>query len=379
MSDTNNTIKRKENQYHHLKENDRAVIQSLIEQKDKNGKRLFNNSYIANYLGVHKSTISRELRKRQSYRLMIRSGRSITKPYNAVDAQNDYNFKRGLSKGEYKLRKYPKMAKFIENKIKIDKWAPDVIIGYMKSHGYFKKDGFCKISVPTIYNAIRFNIIDVKLEDTRRMKYKPEYEYHEKSSLPTSKIPYSIENRPDEIDKRLIFGHFELDTVIGTRRGKHECLMTLTERKTQYEIIFKLQFKNSEEVVKKFNQIKSFMKSNYNKVFKSLTTDNGSEFSDFLGIISDSKTKIYFCHPYCSGEKGTNEKNNSLIRYFIPKKTLIENYSFEDVNNIANWMNNYPRKKLGYKTPLEAFLEEFEDKNVINKIYKLQEKVNCYL
>ena len=379
MSDTNNTIKRKENQYHHLKENDRAVIQSLIEQKDKNGKRLFNNSYIANYLGVHKSTISRELRKRKSYRLMIRSGRSITKPYNAVDAQNDYNFKRGLSKGEYKLRKYPKMAKFIENKIKIDKWAPDVIIGYMKSHGYFKKDGFCKISVPTIYNAIRFNIIDVKLEDTRRMKYKPEYEYHEKSSLPTSKIPYSIENRPDEIDKRLIFGHFELDTVIGTRRGKHECLMTLTERKTQYEIIFKLQFKNSEEVVKKFNQIKSFMKSNYNKVFKSLTTDNGSEFSDFLGIISDSKTKIYFCHPYCSGEKGTNEKNNSLIRYFIPKKTLIENYSFEDVNNIANWMNNYPRKKLGYKTPLEAFLEEFEDKNVINKIYKLQEKVNCYL
>lgn len=379
MSKANNTLKRKENQYHHLKETDRAVIQSLIEQKDANGKRLFNNTYIANYLGVHKSTISRELKKRKSYRLMVRTGRSIPKPYNAVDAQNDYNFKRNLSKGEYKLIKYPKMAKFIEDKIKIDKWAPDVIVGYMRVHGYFVKDGFCKISAPTIYNAIRYNIIDVKLEDTRRMKYKPEYEYHEQSSLPTSKIPYSIENRPDEIDKRLVFGHFELDTVIGTRKGKHECLMTLTERKTQFEIIFKLQFKNSEEVVKKFNQIKSFMKSNYNKVFKSLTTDNGSEFSDFLGIIADSKTKIYFCHPYCSGEKGTNEKNNSLIRYFIPKKTLIENYSFEYINTIANWMNNYPRKKLGYLTPLEAFLEEFDDKNVINKIYKLQEKVNCYL
>ncbi len=379
MSDSNNTIKRKENQYHHLKENDRTVIQSLLEQKDSKGKRLFNSTYIANYLGVHKSTVSRELRKRKSYRLMIRSGRSIPRPYNAVDAQNNYNFKRLLSKGEYKLRKYSKMAKFIEDKIKIDKWAPDVIVGYMKTHGYFEKDGFCKISVPTIYNAIRYNIIDVKLEDTRRMKYKPEYEYHEQSSLSASKIPYSIENRPDEIDKRLVFGHFELDTVIGTRKGKHECLMTLTERKTQFEIIFKLQFKNSEEVVKKFNQIKSFMKSNYNKIFKSLTTDNGSEFSDFFGIIADSKTKIYFCHPYCSGEKGTNEKNNSLIRYFIPKKTLIENYSFEDINNIADWMNNYPRKKLNYKTPLEAFLDEFKDKNVINKIYKLQEKVNCYL
>ena len=251
MSDSNNTIKRKENQYHHLKENDRTVIQSLLEQKDSKGKRLFNNTYIANYLGVHKSTVSRELRKRKSYRLMIRSGRSIPRPYNAVDAQNNYNFKRLLSKGEYKLRKYSKMAKFIEDKIKIDKWAPDVIVGYMKTHGYFEKDGFCKISVPTIYNAIRYNIIDVKLEDTRRMKYKPEYEYHEQSSLSASKIPYSIENRPDEIDKRLVFGHFELDTVIGTRKGKHECLMTLTERKTQFEIIFKLQFKNSEEVVKK--------------------------------------------------------------------------------------------------------------------------------
>ena len=64
MSRTNNTLKRKENQYHHLTKDDRAKIQSLIEQKDNNGKRLFSNTYIANYLGVHKSTISRELRKR---------------------------------------------------------------------------------------------------------------------------------------------------------------------------------------------------------------------------------------------------------------------------------------------------------------------------
>lgn len=377
MSRKDNTTNCKEKQYHHLTENDRATIQALIEQKDESGKRLFNNSYIANYLGVDKSTISRELRKRKSYRLMVRSGRSIEKPYNAVDAQNNYIFKRGLSKGEYKLQKYPKMAKFIEDKIKIDKWAPDVIVGYMKKHNYFNRDGFCEITTPTIYNAIRLHIINVKLEDTRRMKYKPEYEYHNKNSLPSSKIPYSIENRPDSIDKRLVFGHFELDTVIGTRNGKHECLMTLTERKTRFEIIFKIKFKNSEEVVNKFNQIKEFMKSNYNKVFKSITTDNGSEFADFLGIIKDSNTKIYFCHPYCSGEKGTNEKHNSIIRYFIPKKTLIENYSYEEINKIANWMNNYPRKILDYKTPLEALQEEFNDKSILNKLYKLQEKVNC--
>lgn len=118
------------------------------------------------------------------------------------------------------------------------------------------------------------------------------------------------------------------------------------------------------------------MKSNFNKIFKSITTDNGTEFSDFLKRIKNTKTQIYFCHPYCSGEKGTNEKHNSIIRHFIPKGELIENYSYEDINSIINWMNNYPRKILNYKTSLEVFLDEFNDKNVINKIYKLQEKVN---
>ena len=268
------------------------------------------------------------------------------------------------------------MAKFIEEKIKTDKWAPDAIIGYMKNHNYFSKDGFTSITTPTIYNAIRYGIINVKLEDTRRMKYKAEYEYKYKSSLPISKIPYSIENRPEEVNNRTTFGHFEIDTVIGTKHGKHECLLTITERKTKFEIIFKISSKTAENVVSKINQLKIFMNKHYNKIFKSFSTDNGSEFSDFLGIIKDTKTKIYFCHPYCSGEKGTNEKQNSMIRYFIPKKTLIENYTCEDINKIASWMNNYPRKSLNYKTPLEAVLEEFNDKSIINKIYKLQEAVN---
>jgi len=377
MSVKDNTIKKNKKQYHHLTEDDRNKIQSLIEQKDENGKRLFSNTYIADYIGVDKSTISREIRNRIKSKISVMSGKIRNLPYNATDAQNDYIFKRGLSKGEYKINKYPKMKKFIEDKIKIDKWAPDVIVGYMETHHYFERDGFCKISVPTIYNAIRYKIIDVELTDTRRMKYDPKYEYKEKNTVSESKLPYSIESRPEEVDKRLIFGHFELDTVVGTSKGKHECLMTLTERKTRFEIIFKLQYKTSDEVVKKFNQIKEFMKKKYNKIFKSLTTDNGTEFSKFLEIIQDTNTKIYFCHPYCSGEKGTNEKQNSIIRYFIPKKTLIENYTCEDINKIAAWMNNYPRKILNYKTPLEALLEEFNDKSIINKIYKLQEKINC--
>lgn len=376
MSEENFTTKMLKKQYHHLTKEDRIKIESLINQKDQNGKRLFSNTYIAEYLGVHKSTISRELRKRRKEKLYIMTGKIKTMAYTAEYAQNDADFKRGLSKGEYKLRKYKKMAEFIEEKIKKDKWAPDAIVGYMEKHNYFNREGFESITTPTVYNAIRYQIINVKIEDTRRMKYKTEYNYH-KNDLPESKTEYSINNRPEEINKREYFGHFELDTVVGTNKGKHECLMTLTERKTRYEIIFKLEGKNAEEVVRKFNKMKDFMKRNYNKIFKSITTDNGNEFSDFLNIIKDTKTKIYFCHPYCSGEKGTNERHNGMIRYFIPKGTLIENYSCKDINEIAEWMNNYPRKILNYKTPLEALQEEFDDKLILNKIYKLQEKVNC--
>lgn len=376
MSEVNNTTKTNKKQYNHLTKEKRAKIQSLIEQKDEDGKRLFNNTYIANYLGVHKSTISRELKNRIKSKINIMSGKITNKPYNVDDAQNDYKFKRALSKAQYKLEKYPKMKKYIEDKILTDKWAPDVIIGYMKKHKIFERDGFCEITMQTIYNAIRYHIINVKTEDMRRMKYNPKYEYHENKELSESKKNYSIELRSKEVDKRLIFGHFELDTVVGKRDGVHECLMTLTERKTRFEMIFKIQSKKAEDVVNKFTEIKLFMKGHFNKIFKSITTDNGSEFSDFLGIIKDTKTQIYFCHPYCSGEKGTNERNNEIIRYFIPKGTNIDDYSFKEINNIVDWMNNYPRKILDYKTPLEALLEEFEDKNVINKIYKLQEKVN---
>lgn len=378
MSNKDNIPNIVKKQYSHLTRDNRSKIEALYNILDNNGKRMFNNSYIANYIGVNKSTISRELRNRIKSKLYIRTGKLKNKPYNSSDAHNDYLFKRSLSKGDYKLNKYPKMKEFIKNKILIDKWAPDSIVGYMKVHNWFVRDGFSYITSRTIYNAIRFNIMGVKTEDTRRMKYDPKYEYKSKSSISLSKLPYSIETRPDYINNREVFGHFELDTVIGSKKGKHECLLTITERKTRFEMIFKIRYKTSFEVLSKINHIKSFMKSNYNKIFKSFTTDNGSEFACFLDIIKDTKTNIYFCHPYCSGEKGTNEKHNSMIRYFIPKKTLIESFSCSDINYIASWMNNYPRKVLNYKTPLEAFLEEFNDKSIINKIYKLQDSVNCY-
>lgn len=377
MSKSNNKPKSKKNQYKHLTIDDRAKIQTLIEQLDDNGKRIYHNTYIANYLGVHKSTITRELRRIKS-KVHLKTGTITNKPYNVRDAQDDANFKRGLSKAEYIVEQFPKLKKYIEDKILNDKWSPDVIAGYIESHELYLLDGFTSISTTTIYRAIHYGLLKVKKEDTRRMtKFEKSGEYRSKAKLPVSKLSYSIELRPKEINDRTIFGNWELDTVISSSKGQHKALMTLTERKTRFEIIGLLEAKTKEEVILKFKKIKDYLKSNIKDIINSITTDNGTEFSGFLDIIELTGAKFYFCHPYASCEKGTNEKHNSIIRYFIPKKSLIENYSVSDINNICNWMNNYPRKILDYQTPTEVLQNELQNDKLFNKIINIQKAINA--
>lgn len=377
MSKSDNKPKSKKNQYKHLTIDARAKIQTLIEQLDDNNKRIYSNTYIANYLGVHKSTITRELRRIKS-KVHLKTGTITNKPYNARDAQDDADFKRGLSKAEYIVEQFPKLKKYIEDKILIDKWSPDVIAGYIESHELYLQDGFTSISTTTIYRAIHYGILKVKKEDTRRMtKFEKSGEYKSKGKLPVSKLSYSIELRPEEINNRTTFGNWELDTVISSSKGQHKALMTLTERKTRFEIIGLLESKSKEEVILKFKKIKDYLKSNIKDIINSITTDNGTEFSGFLDIIELTGAKFYFCHPYASCEKGTNEKHNSLIRYFIPKKSLIENYSTSDINNICKWMNNYPRKILDYQTPTEVLQKELQNDKLFNKIINIQKAINA--
>lgn len=376
MSETNNTIKSNKNQYHHLTKDDRVKIQSLIEQVDEEGKRIFNNSYIADYIGVHKSTISRELKRIKS-KINVKTGKIKNKPYNVEDAQNDYEFKRAMSKANYLLDDFPKLKKYIEDKILIDKWSPDAISGYINSHELYKQDGFTSISTTTIYRAIHYGLLKVKKEDTRRMtKFEKSGKYSTKHDLPENKLSYSIELRPDDINNRESFGNWELDTVISTTKGTHKCLMTLTERKTRYEIIGILESKNKDEVIIKFRKIKDYLKKNIQFIINSITTDNGGEFAGFLEIIEITGAKFYFCHPYASCEKGTNEKHNSIIRYFIPKSTLIENYTINEINDVCHWMNNYPRKILNYLTPQEALEKELNNQKLFDKIINIQEAIN---
>ncbi len=378
MSKENNKLKTKKNQYHHLNRDQRAQIEILVNEVDKNGKRVYSNADIAKKLGVNRTTIWRELKNRIKSKINIRIGKIKNKPYNVEDAQYDADYKRAFSKAVYLVEQYPKLAQFIDEKILKDKWAPDVIAGYIESHKLYLQDGFTSISTTTIYRAIHYHLLKSTKNDTRRMnKFNKEKDcYQAEKQITESKKDNSIELRPDVINNRERFGDWELDTVVSTSKGKHQCLMTLTDRKIRFEIIARLEGKTKDEVINKIKKIKSIIKSNLNDIIKSISTDNGSEFSAWKEIQEILNTTVYFCHPYASYEKGTNEKHNGIIRYFIPKGELIENYSNKDIETIVNWMNNYPRKIFGYKTPIEMLKEEINDNNLFNKILNIQKELN---
>jgi len=371
-----NNTKNNKKQYHQLTRDQRAKIEFMVHKKDNNDNRIYSNADIAREINVHRSTITRELRRIKSS-IIIRSGKIKNKPYNVEDAQADKDYKRALSNAKYIFDKFPKLKKYIEDKILIDKWAPDVIAGYIQKNELYLKNGFTSIATSTIYRGIHLGLLKVKKKDTRRMeKFEKSGKYCKKKELPINKLQYSIELRPESIKRRENIGHWELDTVVSTNKGVHKCLMTLTERKSRFEIIIILEAKSKDEVVLKFKKLKKYLNKAISKIFKSITTDNGTEFSNFLEIIKITEAKIYFCHPYASCEKGTNEKHNGIIRYFIPKGELIENYSFKDINDIASWMNNYPRKKLNYYTPSEVLKKELNNDKLYNKIIEIQKKIN---
>ncbi|MBP7792592.1 MAG: IS30 family transposase, partial [Candidatus Goldbacteria bacterium] len=160
---------------------------------------------------------------------------------------------------------------------------------------------------------------------------------------------------PKGVKGRKEFGHWEIDVVKGTRRTK-ACLLTLSERKTRQEIICKMNSCKGEEVDKVITEMEKRLGSNFRKIFKTITADNGSEFLDWEELERSKikgggrRTKIYYAHPYSSFERGTNENQNRMIRRFINKGTDIGKVTRKTVRAIQNWINSYPRAILNYKT-----------------------------
>ncbi len=157
-----------------------------------------------------------------------------------------------------------------------------------------------------------------------------------------------------------------MDTVKGKRGVTKSCMLVLTERKTRDEIVIKLKDQGAASVVDALDRLERKWGDMFYKVFRSITVDNGVEFSDYEGMERSAlkeekkRTFVFYCHPYSSWERGTNENNNRLIRRHIPKGVDFEDTTDEEIKYIETWINNYPRGIFDFKTSAELFDEELQ-------------------
>lgn len=160
----------------------------------------------------------------------------------------------------------------------------------------------------------------------------------------------SIKNMPDEIKENKVITHFQGDSIIGQRVGKNNTLLTFANPANQFLIVLRSKNKTADSTVNTLNILENKI-PNLNEIMESILFDNGLEFSkinEMKKSIHSFKNRfdIYFAHAYASYERGCNENKNRMIRKYIPKGTLIENYTDEEIFNISVKINNLPRKNL---------------------------------
>lgn len=314
----------------------------IIEKQYNNGATY---SAIARLLNRYPSSIRYEIKKGM-YIHKDYLWRDIPK-YSANIAQSKTEWEMS-SKGQLlKIGNNHKYARYVSQQIKQGN-SPSTIVQTLRRHNQWT------VSVPTLYRYIDQGIIPgITNKDLwEKSKRKRSYNKVRKAKRPPKGI--SIESRPKHINTRNQFGHWEMDCVVGKAKGHGETLLTLTERKTRYEIIVKLYTRTAKEVTQ---ALKAIVYKYPQGTFKTITVDNGSEFSaydDLRSIVPE----IYYCHPYCSSERGTNERHNRIIRRFFPKKKTMKPVKQSDCEQVEDYMNNLPRKILNYATPKQLFMQE---------------------
>ena len=230
----------------------------------------------------------------------------------AVHAHAIYEGHRMNSHRTPNIQAVNRFLKAVEACFKDERWSLDACVGYFRAaHEFAAKEMVC---TKTLYNYVDRGILKIKNIDLpQKLRRKPR---KDTPTVRTNKKKYgrSIEERPTCVASRERFGDWELDLVIGSNSEKDHVLMTLLERKTRYYKVIRPPDKPSQSVMNAFAALKSEYGKRFSTVFKTITTDNGSEFSQLAELELESETKVYYAHPYSSYEKGSNERHNGLLR-----------------------------------------------------------------
>jgi transposase, IS30 family len=287
---------------------------------------------IAERLGRHKSTISRELRRNRS-----RNG------YWAAAAQGKAERRRSARPYTAKMHR-PEVRRYVSARLR-QRWSPDQIAG--RSRRDFPQDRRRQISAPTIYAWIRVEEARGKhwQHCLRRLgRKRPEWET--RGRLPTS---VSIEGRPAIVDRRGRYGDWEGDTIVGAqRRGG---AVTLVERRSGYLLLGKVA--NLQAATVRQAAARRYA-TTPPALRKSLTLDNGKEFAEHEQLELEAALRIYFAKPYSAWQRGTNENTNGLIRQFFPKGTDLASIPEQRFDRVQQLLNDRPRKRLRYRSPNEV-------------------------
>jgi IS30 family transposase len=333
----------------------------------------FTKAECARRLGYNRSTITREVR-RGTYEHTT-SELLIETRYSCDKAQKDHEEHFSAMGAQLKIGNDRELADYIENKIINEKRAPASILGEIEREGLKFKTHIC--------TATLYSYIDKCVFLNVRREHLPEGGKRKRTYKKViAKRPprgTSIEKRPAEVETRETAGHWEMDTCKGAQ-GTKESLLVFTERKTRYELIFPLRDGTSASVVSVYDALERQLGSLFPLIFRTVTVDNGSENSDFTGlqtsILGGERTKIYYCYPYRSSERGSNENQNRQIRRRIPKGSRLADYSAADIAAVETWINTNPRRIHDWKTAAQMFERELfaldVDANVCLRAFRSQ-------
>jgi transposase, IS30 family len=225
-----------------------------------------------------------------------------------------------------------------------NEWSPEQISGRAA------KEGTAMVSHETIYKLIyedRRNggQLFMHLRRKHRTRRKRKNRYENRGIIQNRVF---IDKRPESANTKSTIGHFEGDTIIG--KDHKGAIVSLTEMKTKYQLMFKVQERSADTVQ---NAIECLLSKHYPWA-QTLTVDNGKEFANHQSLEKNLGINVFFCDPYSPWQRGLNENQNGLIRQYIPKSTSFETLNSHDIETIATRLNNRPRKTLGYETPREA-------------------------
>ena len=337
---------------HYMTKKERDKLEAYLEA----GKGV---SWIARKLGFCRQTIYNEM-QRGAYLHTVRWWDEVR--YSADKAQQIHEYNQTAKGRPLKIGTDRAYADFLERKMlgiqengKVDRrkrYSPAAALELARREGFETS-----VCVSTLYSYIGkrvfLNLSNQNLWEKGKQKQKKK---------PVRRSPHpllpSIVDRPEAASKRSEPGHKEIDLIVGKSKSK-AAVLTMTDRKKRDELAFKIPDKRAASVRAVFDRLERKLgKRRFRETFKSITTDNGSEFLEYeeltKSIYGGKRFEVYYCHSYSAWEKGTNENHNRLLRRFFPKGTDFTKVSQREIQEAVDFLNSYPRKILGWKTPAEA-------------------------